>query len=83
VVFYARGCRSIPAGDVTRVIDKASEVKNLRGTVYFLLLALAVASAVCALSLAGRGSEFTEYGIFLLVAAVLFVASRFVGRQPH
>jgi hypothetical protein len=68
---------------VTRAINKGSDVKNLRGTVYFVLLALAVTSAVFALSLAGRGLEFTEYGVFLLLAAILFVASRFVGRQPR
>jgi hypothetical protein len=56
---------------------------SLSGVVYFVLLSLAVASAVFALSLAGRGLGFTEYGVFILLAAVLWVASRFVRRKPR
>jgi hypothetical protein len=56
---------------------------SMSGIIYFLLLSLAVASAVFAISLAGRGLEFPEYGAFLLLAAVLWVASRFFRRKPR
>jgi hypothetical protein len=56
-------------------------VTRISGIIYFLLLSLAVASAVFAISLAGRGQGFAEYGLFLLVAAVLWIASRFFRRM--
>jgi hypothetical protein len=40
-------------------------VTRISGIIYFLLLSLAVASAVFAISLAGRGQGFAEYGLFL------------------
>jgi hypothetical protein len=56
---------------------------SISGGIYFVLLGLAVAAAVFALSLAGRGLGFAEYGVFVLLAVVLFVASRFVRRTPR
>lgn len=57
-------------------------VEGISRIAYVLLLGLAVASAVFALSLAGRGLGFADYGLFVLLAVVLWVASRFVRRKP-
>jgi len=56
---------------------------RMSGIIYFVPLSLAVTAAVFAFTLAGRGLGFAEYGVFLLLAAILWVASIFFRSKPR
>lgn len=57
--------------------------RAISAVVGIVLLILAFAMLVVAISVAGEGLGFMEYGQFLVLAAILWGASKFFRKKPH